>query len=223
MTTEARQDEALFLRLLCDVMIPAELAQAIREQGYDIAEARLLPVEVQQDDDALLEEAARQRRAVLKEFARARLDRPLRLTAGCALAVAYRTAPPRAGGARMRSGARPSRRARHARAPRARRRTGPSAASSVIRFRSRSSRRARVKRRACQVPSRPRRFSSRLKRSLAACRLSARVNTLMSAFTTGESCRQTSSMGIRTACARTPRAISTFTILSMQIAKARIQ
>jgi hypothetical protein len=65
MTTEASQDEALFLRLLCDVMIPAELAQALREQGYDVAEARLLPMEVQQDDDTLLKEATRQQRAVL--------------------------------------------------------------------------------------------------------------------------------------------------------------
>ena len=54
MTQEARREEALFVRLLCDVMIPAELA-----------EARLLPLEVQQDDDALLQEAARQQRAVV--------------------------------------------------------------------------------------------------------------------------------------------------------------
>lgn len=65
MTKAARQDEALFIRLLCDVMIPAELAQALREQGYDVAEARLLPLEVQQDDEALLQEAASQQRAVL--------------------------------------------------------------------------------------------------------------------------------------------------------------
>ena len=65
MTREARREEALFVRLLCDVMIPAELAEAIRAQGYDVAEARLLPLEVQQDDEALLEEAARQERAVV--------------------------------------------------------------------------------------------------------------------------------------------------------------
>jgi hypothetical protein len=65
MTKEARRDEALFARLLCDVMIPAGLAEALRAQGYDVAEARLLPVEVQQDDEALLEEAASQGRAVV--------------------------------------------------------------------------------------------------------------------------------------------------------------
>ena len=65
MTTEARPEAALFVRLLCDVMIPAELAEALRAQGYDVAEARLLPLEVQQDDEALLAEAARQERAVV--------------------------------------------------------------------------------------------------------------------------------------------------------------
>ncbi len=57
--------EALFVRLLCDVMIPAELAEALRTQGYDVAEARLFPLDLQQDDAALLEEAVRQDRAVL--------------------------------------------------------------------------------------------------------------------------------------------------------------
>lgn len=61
----SKGDEPLFARLLCDVMIPAELAQALRAQGYDVAEARLLPPEVQQDDNALLEEATRQERAVV--------------------------------------------------------------------------------------------------------------------------------------------------------------
>jgi hypothetical protein len=65
MTKESRRDEALFVRLLCDVMIPAELAEALRAQGYDVAEARLLPLEVQQNDQALLEEATRQQRAVV--------------------------------------------------------------------------------------------------------------------------------------------------------------
>lgn len=58
-------NDTLFARLLCDVMIPAELAEAVRAQGYDVAEARTLPLEVQQDDRALLEEAAQQRRAVV--------------------------------------------------------------------------------------------------------------------------------------------------------------
>lgn len=55
----------LFARLLFDVMVPAELAQAIRAQGYNVAEARALPLDVQQDDRALLEEATRQRRVLV--------------------------------------------------------------------------------------------------------------------------------------------------------------
>ena len=54
-----------FARLLCDIMIPAEFSAAIRAQGYDVAEARALPVGVQQDDRAILAEAACQRRAVI--------------------------------------------------------------------------------------------------------------------------------------------------------------
>ena len=54
-----------FAQLLCDIMIPAEFSAAIRAQGYDVAEARALPVGVQQDDRAILAEAARQRRAVI--------------------------------------------------------------------------------------------------------------------------------------------------------------
>lgn len=41
---------SLFARLLCDIMIPAQLSEAIRLQGYDVLEARMLPVETQQDD-----------------------------------------------------------------------------------------------------------------------------------------------------------------------------
>jgi uncharacterized protein with PIN domain len=65
MMKDALGEEGLFVRLLCDVMIPGELAEALRTQGYDAAEGRLLPLDVQQDDEALLEEAARQERAVL--------------------------------------------------------------------------------------------------------------------------------------------------------------
>lgn len=65
MSKDARREEPLFAQLLCDVMIPAELSEALRAQGYDVAEARLLPLDVQQDDDALLEEATRQGRAVV--------------------------------------------------------------------------------------------------------------------------------------------------------------
>ena len=57
--------EALFARLLCDVMIPAELSEALRAQGYDVAQARLLPLDVQQDDEALLQHASHQGRAVV--------------------------------------------------------------------------------------------------------------------------------------------------------------
>jgi Domain of unknown function (DUF5615) len=57
--------ETLFARLLCDVMIPAELSAAIRAQGYDVAEARSLPLEIQQDDQAILQAAAQQRRVVI--------------------------------------------------------------------------------------------------------------------------------------------------------------
>ena len=38
---------------------------AIRSLGYDVAEARALPAEVQQDDRAILVEAARERRVVV--------------------------------------------------------------------------------------------------------------------------------------------------------------
>lgn len=56
---------SLFASLLCDIMIPAELSEAIRLQGYDVLEARELSIEVQQYDWAILAEAARQRRAVV--------------------------------------------------------------------------------------------------------------------------------------------------------------
>jgi len=58
-------DDRLFARLLFDLMIPAQFAEAISLQGYDIVEARTLPVEIQQDDRALLEEAARAGRVLV--------------------------------------------------------------------------------------------------------------------------------------------------------------
>jgi predicted nuclease of predicted toxin-antitoxin system len=58
-------NDTLFARLLFDVMIPAEIAEAIRAQGYDVAEARTLLLDVQRDDRAILEEAAHQRRVVV--------------------------------------------------------------------------------------------------------------------------------------------------------------
>ena len=57
--------ETLFARLLCDVMIPAEFSAALRAQGYDVAEARTFPLEIQQDDQAILQAAAQQRRVVI--------------------------------------------------------------------------------------------------------------------------------------------------------------
>jgi len=53
--------ETLFAQLLCDVMIPAEFSAAIRAQGYDVAEARAFPLEIQQDDQAILQEQGRGR------------------------------------------------------------------------------------------------------------------------------------------------------------------
>jgi predicted nuclease of predicted toxin-antitoxin system len=58
-------DATLFAQLLCDIMIPAELAAAIRRQGYDVSEARDLPPEIQQDDWAILAEAAATARVVV--------------------------------------------------------------------------------------------------------------------------------------------------------------
>ena len=46
-------------------MIPAEISAAIRAHGYDVIEARALPVAVQQDDRAILAEAARLRCVVV--------------------------------------------------------------------------------------------------------------------------------------------------------------
>jgi predicted nuclease of predicted toxin-antitoxin system len=59
--TASPLSETLFARLMFDVMIPAELAEAIQAQGYDVVEARTLPIEIQQDDHAILEAAAMQR------------------------------------------------------------------------------------------------------------------------------------------------------------------
>jgi hypothetical protein len=58
-------DDLLFARLLCDIMIPAEFSEAMRSQEYDVVEARDLPIEVQQDDWAILAEAANEQRVVV--------------------------------------------------------------------------------------------------------------------------------------------------------------
>jgi hypothetical protein len=65
MTEESSPAALLFARLLCDVMIPAEISMAIRVHGYEVVEARTLPVEIQQDDRAILTEATRQQCVVL--------------------------------------------------------------------------------------------------------------------------------------------------------------
>jgi hypothetical protein len=65
MSEETPSPETLFARLLCDVMIPAEFSAAIRAQGYDVVEARTFPLEIQQDDHAILQAAAQQRRVVI--------------------------------------------------------------------------------------------------------------------------------------------------------------
>lgn len=65
MNAERPSSGTLFARLLCDIMIPAELSAAIRAHGYEVLEARALPVEVQRDDRAILAEASRQRSVVI--------------------------------------------------------------------------------------------------------------------------------------------------------------
>jgi hypothetical protein len=65
MTEESAPAALLFARLLCDMMIPAEISMAIRAHGYEVVEARTLPVEIQQDDRAILAEATRQQCIVL--------------------------------------------------------------------------------------------------------------------------------------------------------------
>jgi len=58
-------EASLFARLLCDLMIPAELSAALRTQGYDVSEARDLAPAIQQDDWAILAEAVRTGRVVV--------------------------------------------------------------------------------------------------------------------------------------------------------------
>ncbi len=65
MSADQQSSDDFFARLLCDIMIPAEISAAIRAHGYDVIEARALPVAVQQDDRAILAEAARLRCVVV--------------------------------------------------------------------------------------------------------------------------------------------------------------
>jgi len=64
-SADQQSSDDFFARLLCDIMIPAEISAAIRAHGYDVIEARALPVAVQQDDRAILAEAARLRCVVV--------------------------------------------------------------------------------------------------------------------------------------------------------------
>lgn len=62
---DAYLNNGLFAKLLFDCMFSAALAQSVREQGFDVAEARHFPLKVQQDDYALLEKAAEERRVMI--------------------------------------------------------------------------------------------------------------------------------------------------------------
>jgi len=50
---------------MMDIMIPPEISEALRSQGYDVLEARELPPEIYQDDRLLLEEATKQGRVLV--------------------------------------------------------------------------------------------------------------------------------------------------------------
>jgi hypothetical protein len=54
-----REEEFEFAKLMMDIMIPPEISEALRGQGYDVLEARELPPEIYQDDRLLLEEATK--------------------------------------------------------------------------------------------------------------------------------------------------------------------
>jgi hypothetical protein len=62
---DAYLNNGLFAKLLFDCMFPAALAQSVRAQGFDVAEARHFPIKIQQDDYALLEKAVKERRAII--------------------------------------------------------------------------------------------------------------------------------------------------------------
>jgi predicted nuclease of predicted toxin-antitoxin system len=60
-----REEEFEFAKLMMDIMIPPEISEALRGQGYDVLEARELPPEIYQDDRLLLEEATKQGRVLV--------------------------------------------------------------------------------------------------------------------------------------------------------------
>ncbi|MCS3921324.1 hypothetical protein Q2T83_18310 (plasmid) [Fervidibacter sacchari] len=53
-SSELREEGFEFARLMMDIMIPPEISEALRSQGYDVLEARELPSEIYQDDRLLL-------------------------------------------------------------------------------------------------------------------------------------------------------------------------
>jgi predicted nuclease of predicted toxin-antitoxin system len=60
-----REEEFEFAKLMMDIMIPPEISEALRSQGYDVLKARELPPEIYQDDRLLLEEATKQGRILV--------------------------------------------------------------------------------------------------------------------------------------------------------------
>jgi hypothetical protein len=60
-----RGEEFEFAKLMMDIMIPPEISEALRGQGYDVLKARELPPEIYQDDRLLLEEATKQGRVLV--------------------------------------------------------------------------------------------------------------------------------------------------------------
>jgi predicted nuclease of predicted toxin-antitoxin system len=60
-----RGEEFEFAKLMMDIMIPPEISEALRGQGYDVLKARELPPEIYQDDRLLLEEATKQGRILV--------------------------------------------------------------------------------------------------------------------------------------------------------------
>src|SRR2546427_13085311 len=65
MNPESVPPGMLFPKLLCDIMIPPQFSAAVRSQRYAVVEVRTLPMEIQRDDRAILQEAARHKRAVI--------------------------------------------------------------------------------------------------------------------------------------------------------------
>jgi len=63
--THKTLNDGLFAKLLFDCMFSTEFAQSIREQGFDVTEARHFPRKIQENDHALLEKAIQERRVLI--------------------------------------------------------------------------------------------------------------------------------------------------------------